>query len=80
MWPESYAPYAILADPTSHPVHKMYAEINIGIRERGESWGKCANCGQPYMHSAEWSDSTLCSADCRNSYLDYLNNEGMGYS
>lgn len=26
-----YDPDAILADPTAHPIHKMYAEINIGV-------------------------------------------------
>ena len=32
-----YDPDAILADPNAHPVHKLYAEINVGIRDRGEA-------------------------------------------
>ena len=43
-----YDPDAILADPDAPLIHKVYAEINIGIRDRGEKWSKCANCGEPY--------------------------------
>jgi hypothetical protein len=58
---EPYDPDAILADPGAHPVHVMYALINIGIRDRGEAWAKCAFCGEPYMLTEEWSDATVCS-------------------
>lgn len=61
---DEYNPEAILADPTAPPVHKAYALINIGIRDRGEVWEKCANCGDPYMHTEEWSASTVCSEEC----------------
>lgn len=37
-----------LANPESHPIHRRYAEINVGIRDRGERWAKCPNCGDPY--------------------------------
>ncbi len=30
----TYDPDAILADPAAHPVHKRYAAINVGIRDR----------------------------------------------
>ena len=59
-----YDPDAILADPNSHPKHVAYAEINIGIRDRGERWAKCANCGDPYQLTEAWSDSTTCSDEC----------------
>lgn len=48
-WPDSYDPEAILADPDAHPTHKLYAAINLGVRDRGERWAKCANCGLPYQ-------------------------------
>lgn len=59
-----YDPDAILADPNAHPIHKRYAEINIGVRDRGERWAKCANCGQPYQLTQAWSDGTVCSEGC----------------
>lgn len=65
----NYNPDAILADPTAHPIHKMYAEINIGIRDRGEVWAKCANCGQPYQITEEWSDSTVCGDRCFSEFV-----------
>ena len=63
-----YDPDAILADPNSHPVHRMYAEINIGIRDRGEVWAKCADCGEPYQLTDEWTSGTVCSQPCAISY------------
>lgn len=71
----SYDPDAILADPNAHPIHKMYAEINIGVRDRGEHWAKCANCGDPYQLNDEWSSETVCSRSCAREYDDYLNSE-----
>lgn len=70
-----YDPDAILADPDAHPLHKMYAEINIGIRDRGERWAKCANCGEPYMLTAEWSETTVCSDTCFDEFCKYLNTD-----
>lgn len=64
-----YDPDAILADPESHPIHRMYAEINIGIRDRGERWSKCANCGQPYQLTEEWSSDTICSDLCESAFV-----------
>ncbi|MBD3004637.1 hypothetical protein [Streptomyces sp. 5-10] len=71
---EEYDPGAILADPNAHPIHKLYAEINIGIRDRGEAWSKCANCGQPYQLTEKWSADTVCSEQCSAEYLAYVNN------
>ena len=63
-----YDPDAILADPTSHPIHRMYAEINIRVRDLGEVWAKCANCGEPYQQTREWSNLTVCSAICADEF------------
>lgn len=73
---EIYNPDAILADPGSHPVHRQIAAINIGVRDRGERWSKCANCGQPYQLSEAWTNETVCGEPCFNAYTDYLNNPG----
>lgn len=70
---DTYDPDAILADPNAHPIHKAYAEINVGIRDRGEHWSKCANCGNPYQLTEEWSTSEICSELCELDYLRYLN-------
>ena len=32
----TYDPDAVLANPDAHPVHKRYAAINVGVRDRGE--------------------------------------------
>ena len=68
-----YDPEAILADPEAHPLHKVYAMINIGIRDRGERWSKCANCGNPYQLTEKWSSETVCDEGCAAAYLAYLN-------
>lgn len=72
--PFAYDPNAILADPFAHPKHKQIAEINIGIRDHGEQWSKCANCGEPYQLTDEWSESTVCSQECHTDYVAYCNN------
>ena len=69
---EPYDPDAILADPNSHPKHVAYALINIGIRDRGERWAKCANCGDPYQLTEKWSDTTACSSECYRAFGDYI--------
>ncbi len=61
-----------LVDPGAHPLHVMYAAINQGIRDRGEHWEKCANCGDPYMFTEEWSTSTVCSERCYSQFLASL--------
>jgi hypothetical protein len=71
-----YRSDAILADPNALMVHKMYAAINIGIRDRGEVWAKCANCGQPYQITEEWTDETVCSKGCFDSYRAYVMSGG----
>lgn len=68
-----YDPDAILADPDAHPIHKVYAAINVGIRDRGERWAKCANCGQPYQLTEAWSGEDICSTSCERGYIAYLN-------
>lgn len=72
---DDYDPDAILADPDAHPLHKVYAAINIGIRDRGEVWAKCPNCGDPYQITAEWGNTTVCSDRCAAEFTMYLNSE-----
>lgn len=67
---DPYDPDAIAADPTAHPKHRAYALINIGVRDRGEVWSKCANCGHPYMHTEQWSHFTVCSEQCFREFAD----------
>ena len=69
---EKYDPDAILADPDAHPKHKAYAAINIGIRDRGERWAKCANCGDPYRLGPDWESDTVCSETCARQFTAYL--------
>ena len=71
-----YNPEAILADQDSHPVHIAYAQINIGIRDRGEQWSKCHNCGDPYRseqneYNMEYI-SMCCSRGCMREFTDDL--------
>jgi hypothetical protein len=68
----TYDPDAILADPNSHPLHRLYAEINIGIRDRGERWAKCADCGVPYQLTPAWDSETVCSPACAERYRRYV--------
>ena len=75
--PNGYDPDAILADPNAHPIHKRYAEINIGVRDRGERWSKCVNCGEPFRYDQEPAVSIeLCSERCADAYDAYLR-EGL---
>lgn len=67
-----YDPDAILADPSAHPKHKAIAAINIRIRDHGERWAKCANCGDPYQITEAWDNGTLCSLPCEAEFTDYL--------
>jgi hypothetical protein len=67
-----YDPDAILADPGAHPKHKAIAAINIRVRDHGERWSKCANCGDPYQLTASWDDSTVCSDSCAEDFTAYL--------
>lgn len=69
-----YDPDIILADPDAHPIHKVYAAINIGIRDRGERWAKCPNCGDPYQLTEQWDDTTVCSERCGQEYAAYVMN------
>lgn len=74
--PEGYDPDAILADPDAHPVHKRFAEINKGIRDRGERWAKCHECGEPYQLTEQWSDPMFCSEQHAQDY-DKAFREGL---
>jgi hypothetical protein len=74
---QEYDPDAILADPDAHPIHKMYAEINIGIRDRGERWVKCPNCGEPYQITEEWTNPMLCSDRCIRQYTAYVHDPDL---
>ena len=63
-----YDPDAILADPAAHPVHKRYAAINIGVRDRWEQWAKCLDCGEPFQSTEAWPSTLFCSAACETAY------------
>lgn len=69
---KTYDPDVILADPNSLHIHRIYARINIGIRDRGEHWDKCANCGMPYQLTEEWNANRICSPVCEEEYREYL--------
>ena len=69
---DTYNPDAILADPEAHPIHKDHARINIGIRDRGERWAKCPNCGSPYQITEEWTNDTVCSERCGEQFSKSL--------
>lgn len=70
---DDYDPDAILADPGAHPLHRMYAEINVRVRDRGERWAKCPNCGDPYQITPEWTSDTVCSERCGDEFAASLN-------
>lgn len=63
-----YDPDAVLADPHAHPIHRRIAEINIRVRDHGERWSKCANCGQPYQITEQWTTDTVCSNTCDDEF------------
>ena len=67
-----YDPDAILTNPNSHPKHIAYALANIGIRDRGEHWSKCANCGELYQLTPIWGDTTVCSDECYKEFVAYI--------
>jgi|GEM_PF-6298735 len=68
----AYDPDAILANPDSRPEHVAYALINIGIRDRGERWAKCLDCGDPYQLTEEWDSGEFCSGPCGDRFTAYL--------
>jgi hypothetical protein len=47
-----------------HPEHLNVAIINADIQQNHIRWMKCANCGEPYQITEEWSGGTVCSDDC----------------
>ena len=64
-----YDPDEILNDPFAHPLHKQYAAINVGIRDRGEHWRKCLNCGDPFQFCGG-GGAMFCSDSCENEFSD----------
>ena len=66
-----YDPEAILNDPSAPLIHKMYALINIDVRDNGTHWSKCANCGDPYVVESGGS-LTVCDDDCAREFEAYL--------
>lgn len=74
---EPYDPEAILRDPYAHPKHKEIAAINIRVRDHGEQWSKCANCGDPYQITPEWTETTVCSTNYFSEYRAYLMNPDL---
>ena len=59
----------ILADLNAHPIRKWYAEINIGIRDRGEKWTKCLTCGAPFQFAAAGPTPLFCDDICEAGYV-----------
>ena len=55
----AYDPDAILADVRA-PQARVIAAINVGIRDRGERWAKCLDCGEPYQLTEQWTSSEFC--------------------
>jgi hypothetical protein len=64
----AYDPDVILADPGAHPKHRLIAAINIGIRDRGERWAKCLDCGEPYQLTEQWYSGEFCSDACGDAF------------
>ena len=54
--------------------HLAYIEINNQVR-LGRPWSKCSNCGNPYPVEVM---ADMCSEECLNQYVDYLNEETRG--
>lgn len=67
-----YDPDAVLADPRSHPKHTAIAAINKRIRDYGEEWSKCVNCGEPYQVTPE-GNATVCSPACAREFDASMN-------
>lgn len=72
---ERYDPDAILADLQAHPTHRRYAQINKAIRDDGERWAKCLNCGIPFQITEQWDSEYHCSNDCGREYDEELRRE-----
>lgn len=65
------APVSRVVDPRTgvesdvvFPEHVFYAGINADIKENGNHYAKCANCGTVYQLTPEWSEGTVCSTSC----------------
>jgi hypothetical protein len=72
-WGPDYDPLTILANPLSHPEHELIALVNIRIAMHPEErWSKCADCGRIFL--VREGDGTVCSPECFDSYLAYVNN------
>lgn len=54
--------------------HLAFGEINKQVSS-GRTWAKCANCGNPYPLDRPDCDGTVCSKDCFDQYLAYINSE-----
>ena len=63
-------PEEILNNPNAPFEHRLYASINIGVRDRGEKWSKCLNCGNPFRN--ELGD-VVCSIECETELYDDWN-------
>jgi len=64
-------------DLDGYTLHHAYALINEQVAE-GIPWAKCANCGSPYRMDQDGAGDTVCSSDCFDDYLSYLNGVHRG--
>lgn len=54
--------------------HLAYEEINRQVAG-GRQWAKCPNCGNPYPLDRPGATGDICSRECSDEYLAYLNSE-----
>ena len=59
---------ALLSRPYQLALDKRYAAINIGVRDRGEQWAGCLDCGEPFQSTEAWPYTLFCSAACETAY------------
>lgn len=56
----------------TYVTHTAYAEINRQVMA-GRQWAKCPNCGNPYPLDREGATWEVCSVECYDDYVAYLN-------
>lgn len=65
-----------VVDPTRQqfPGFIQYNEAGADDPRRKYHRATCANCGERYLITPEWSDGTVCSQQCYTQYAAYLSN------
>lgn len=58
----------------NYVTHLAYEEINRQGAE-GRQWAKCPNCGNPYPLDKPGATPDICSRECHDAYVAYLNEE-----